>query len=111
MWESYQTVGKKFRASVEIRDNAVEGGSIILHSSPHTKKIDAEQEAAKIAIEHLKDMFNFEVDDFNLHDKEMYRQHLEQVDFALVEALQENKALKDEIVKIQTKAKDAKIMN
>ncbi|KAF7112578.1 hypothetical protein RHSIM_RhsimUnG0215500 [Rhododendron simsii] len=68
--------------------------------SPHTKKIDAEQEVAKIAIEHLKDMFNFEVDDFNLHDKEMYRQHLEQVDFALVEALQENKALKDEIAKI-----------
>lgn len=73
IWESHQTVGKKFQASVEIRHNAVEGSSIKLHSSPHTKKIDAEQEAAKIAIEHLKDMFNFEVDDFNLHDNEMYR--------------------------------------
>ncbi|KAF7114405.1 hypothetical protein RHSIM_RhsimUnG0087100 [Rhododendron simsii] len=111
MWESYQTVEKNFRASVEIRDNAIEIGSIILYSSPHTKQIDVEQEAAKIAIVHLKDMFNFEVDDFNLHDTEMYHQHLEQADFALVEALQENKALKNEIAKIRTKAKDAKIMN
>ncbi|KAF7138605.1 hypothetical protein RHSIM_Rhsim07G0196600 [Rhododendron simsii] len=97
--------------SVEIQDNVVQGEKVKLYNSLHKKKIEAEEEGTKIAIKHLKDFLNFEVDDFNLHDKEMYRQHLKQVDFALVEALQENKALKDEIAKLTAMSKFEKIMN
>lgn len=69
--ESYQIVGQRFKASVEIQDNVVLGGKIKLYSSTHKKKIEAAQEAAKNAIEHLKNFLDCEVEDFNYHDKEL----------------------------------------
>ncbi|KAG5530842.1 hypothetical protein RHGRI_025713 [Rhododendron griersonianum] len=51
--ESDQMVGQRFQTSVEIHDNVVEGGKIELYSSCTKKKIEAEQKAAKITIEHL----------------------------------------------------------
>lgn len=41
----------------------------------------------------------------------LYHHYLDQADFALVEGLQENKALKDDIAKIMTKSKVEIIMN
>lgn len=98
-------------ASVEIQDNVVEGGKIKLYSSVHKKKIEAKQEAAKNAIEHLKNFLDFEVEDFNYRDKELYCYHLDQANFTLANTLQENKALTDHIAKITAKAKVEKIMN
>ena len=107
----HQSSGQKFRASLEIQDNAIVGGKIKLYSGIHKKKIEAELEVAKIAIEHLKNFLDFEVEDLNYQDKEFYRFHLEHADFALANALQENKDLDDHIAKIIAKAQVQKIMN
>ncbi|KAF7142848.1 hypothetical protein RHSIM_Rhsim05G0111200 [Rhododendron simsii] len=48
--KSYQIVGQRFRASVEIQDNAVEGGKIKLYSYVHKRKLRLSKKLLKMQL-------------------------------------------------------------